>query len=88
MRKYKNNNLVLESIRDLFSLKKENEEIKDRIIRDIRTLFESLIRKIDGCANNPESSSATKIGRHNLCAYSMSTIWAFDNIEHKHTLYL
>ena len=26
--------------------------------------LESLIKKIDGCANNPEKSSTTKIGEH------------------------
>ena len=30
---------IAKSIRNLFKLKKENEVIKDRIIRDIRTLF-------------------------------------------------
>ena len=48
---------------------------------------ESLIKKVDGCANNPENSATTKIGEHFPCGYSMSTIWAFDNIENKHTLY-
>ena len=48
---------------------------------------ESLIRKIDRCANNPEKSSKTKIGQHIPCEYSMSTIWSFDNIENKHTLH-
>ena len=33
-----------------------------------------LIRKIDGCANNSEKSSITKIGEHTPCGYSMSTI--------------
>ena len=49
--------------------------------------IESLIKKIDGCANNPENSSTTKIAEHIPCGYSMSTIWAFDDIENKHTLY-
>ena len=31
---------IFKSIRNLFKLKKKNEAIKDRIIRDIRTLFE------------------------------------------------
>ena len=39
------------------------------------------------CANNPENSSRTKIGNHIPCRYSMSTIWAFDHIGNKHTLY-
>ena len=45
-----------------------------------------LIRKIDGCPNNPEKSSATKIHEHIPCGYSMSTIWGFDHIEDKHNL--
>ena len=49
--------------------------------------IESLTKKIDGCANNPEDSSITKIGEHIPCGCSMSTIWAFDHIENKHTLY-
>ena len=32
---------------------------------------ESLITKIDGCANNPENSSTLKIGEHIPCGYSM-----------------
>ena len=43
-----------------------------------------MIRKIDGCANKPENSPATKIAEHILCGYS---VWTFDHIESKHTLY-
>ena len=46
---------------------------------------ESLVLKIDGCANNPEKSSGTKIGQHIPCRYSMSTILGFDHIKDKHT---
>ena len=49
--------------------------------------IESLIRKIAGCANNPEKSSTTKIIEHILCCHSVSKIWVFDHIEDKHTLY-
>ena len=45
--------------------------------------IESLIRKIDRCANNPEKSSTTKISEHIFWGYLMSTIWAFDHIEKK-----
>ena len=45
------------------------------------------MKKIDGCANNPENSLTTKIGYYIPCGYSMSTICAFDYIENKHTLY-
>ena len=47
--------------------------------------FESLIKKIDGCANNPENLWTTKIGEHISCRYSTSTTWAFDNAENKHS---
>ena len=30
----------------------------------IYAVIEYLIKKVDGCANNPENSSATKIGGH------------------------
>ena len=42
---------------------------------------------MDNCKNKPESSSATKIGEHIPCGYSVSTVWAFDNMENKHDLY-
>ena len=42
------------------------------------------LKKIDGCGNNSENSSATKIGEHIPCRYSMSTIRAFDHMENKH----
>ena len=49
--------------------------------------MESLIKRIDGYANKPENSSTTKIVEHISFVYSISTIWAFDNIENKPTLY-
>ena len=58
----------------------KSDEIPDTIYADI----ESLIRKIDGCANNTEHFSTTKIGEHIHCGYSMSNFCAFDHIENKH----
>ena len=50
-----------------------------------------LSQKIDEWANNPENFpenfSTTKIGEHIPCEYSMSTIWVFNNIENKRSLY-
>ena len=49
--------------------------------------LECLVKKIDACENDPEKSSSTKTGEHIICRYSMSTIWGFDHIKNKHTLY-
>ena len=48
--------------------------------------LESLIKTIDKCKDYPERSSTTKIGEDIPCWYSMSTIWAFGNIENKHSV--
>ena len=45
----------------------------------------ALIKITNGCVNNQQNSSKTKIGEHILCGYSMLTIWGFDHIEDKHT---
>ena len=49
--------------------------------------IESLISKKDGCLNNSEIPSTTKLGEHIPCGCSMPTIRAFGNIENKHTFY-
>ena len=49
--------------------------------------IESLIRKVDGCANNPEKYSTTEIVVQIPPGYSMSRIWRSDHIENKHTFY-
>ena len=47
----------------------------DRYIKSDKMLYiiyadiGSLVKKIDGCANNPENSSTTKIGEHIPCGY-------------------
>ena len=45
--------------------------------------IESLIKKIDKCANNAENLSTAETGEHIPCWYSKLAIWAFD---HKHRL--
>ena len=48
-----------------------NQNMKlDKISYIIYADIESLIRKIDGCANNPENSSTAKIGERIPCGYS------------------
>ena len=57
-----------------------NQYVKsDKIPYILYAGIESLVRKTDECANNPENSSTTKIGKHIPCEYSMSSIWQFDH---------
>ena len=48
--------------------------------------FESLVKKVDGCKNNSEKLSITKICEHIPYGYSVSTIWTFDGIGNKHDI--
>ena len=45
--------------------------------------FLCLIEKIDGCNNNPENSSTSKVGEHILSGFSISTISFFKSINLK-----
>ena len=49
--------------------------------------LECLIEKIDGCKNNSEISSTTKVSEHIASAVSMSAISLFKNLENKHDVY-
>ena len=64
----------------------KSDKMQYIIYADIESLIKKN-KKIERCANNPENSSTTKIEEHISCRYSMSTIWAFDHIENKHTSY-
>ena len=46
-----------------------------------------MIKKPEGCKNNPENPFTTKVGEHIPCGYSLSTIRTFDGIINKHDLY-
>ena len=46
--------------------------------------LECLIEKINGCKNNPEKSSTTKVSGHIPSAFSISAISSFKSIENKH----
>ena len=43
-----------------------------------------LIKNIDGCKNNPENSSTTKLSEHIQSGLLMSTVLPFTNKENKH----
>ena len=77
--------IVLLSPKDI--LKFDQYLISGKTACIIYAYLESLVKTIDKCKNYPERSSATKIGEDIPCWYSMSTIWAFDNIENKHSVY-
>ena len=46
--------------------------------------LECIIEKIDGCKNNPDNSSTTKVSEQIPSGFSMSTISSFRSIENKH----
>ena len=43
--------------------------------------------KVDGCKNNPENSSTSKVSEHIPSGFSMSTISSFRSIENNHDIY-
>ena len=49
--------------------------------------LECIIKKIDGCKNNPGNSSTIKVGEHILSNFSMSTISSSKSIENKYDGY-
>ena len=49
--------------------------------------LECLIEKSDGCKNNPEKSSSTKVSKHIQSDFSMSTTSSFKSIENRHDVY-
>ena len=53
----------------------------------IQAVFECTIEKIDGCTNNPENSSTTKVTKHIPSGFSTSTISLFRSTENKHDVY-
>ena len=55
----------------------------DKIWHIIYDDLKSLIKKVNGCANNQEKSSTTKIVKHIPWGYSILAIWAFDIIERR-----
>ena len=49
--------------------------------------LQCLMEKIDGCKNNPEILSTTKISEYIPSGFSMSAISSFRSIENKHDVY-
>ena len=66
-----------------FNQYKQSDKAPFIIYADI----ECIIEKIDGCKNNPENSSTTKVSEHIPSGFSMSTISLLRSIENKHNVY-
>ena len=66
-----------------FNQYKENDKAPFIIYADLKYLVE----KIVGCKNNPENSSAIKIGEYIPSGFSMSKISSFKSIEKRHNVY-
>ena len=65
-------------------MKKFNQYLKsDEAPFFIDSDLEFLIEKTDGCKNNPENSSTTKIAKHIPSGFSMSAKPSFKRIEKK-----
>ena len=59
----------------------------DKALFIIYADLECIIEKIDGCKDNPENSSTTKVSEHIPSGFSMSSISLFRSIENKHDVY-
>ena len=46
--------------------------------------LECIIKKIDGCKNDPKNSSTTKVTDHIPSGFSISTVFSFRTKENKH----
>ena len=49
--------------------------------------LEYIIEKIDGCKNNPEDSSTTKLWKYIPSGFSLSIISLYRSIENEHDVY-
>ena len=49
--------------------------------------LESILQKTDGCKNNSENSSTTKVSSPILSGFSMSTMSSLKSTENKHDVY-
>ena len=49
--------------------------------------LECIIEEIDGCENNSENLSTTKVSKHISSGFSLSTVYSFRSIENKHDVH-
>ena len=67
-----------------FNQKKKSDKTPFIIYADLGCIIE----KIDGCKNNPENSSTTKVSEHIPSGFSMSTRSSCRSIENKPDMYI
>ena len=65
------------SSKDTKRLEVNQYQSSDKAVYIIYEDFECLIVRIDGCKNNSENSSTTKVNEHVPSGFSMSTISSF-----------
>ena len=58
----------------------------DKALFIIYVDLECIIETIDGCKNNPENSSATKVSKHIPSDFLTSITSSFKSIENKHDI--
>ena len=78
-------NVIMPS-EDTKVLKSNNYQKSDKVPFNIYADLECIIENIDGCKFNPENWSTTKVRRHILSGFSMSTIPSFRYIENQHDI--
>ena len=65
----------------------KQDQKSDKVPFIIYSDLECLIEKIDGCKNNPEKSSTSKVSEHIPSDFSMSTISSFKSMQNKNDVY-
>ena len=79
-------NVIMPS-EDINILEITQYQLSDKVPFLIYADLECIIEKIDGCRNNPENSSTTKLSKHIPSGFSMSKISSFRSMENKHDVY-
>ena len=87
--KFKKNDFcnVIMSFKDTKVIEFNQYQKYDKVPFIICPNFQCVIERIDGCKNNPENSSTTKVGEHSPSGFPMSTISSFRIMENKHDVY-
>ena len=62
-------------------------EKSDKALFIIYVDLECLIEKVDGCKNNPENLSTTKVGKNIPSGFSMPIRSSYKSIENMHDVY-